>query len=778
MDSWTLQGDSYSFLRSAPRTFSLCHRDGTPNHVEIFDIINVPAQHSSISETTCLCDIFGDEGDSPSLSSSPAVGTFVHPHTDVDGTASGASLVDDLNDSSGSYHTAPGSSEGEEGFDDSLQRLQSPPLQNSSSEGRQSEREGVTLEQPDSFEETRPNTDRKSTSPVLAFGAASSPGERISSPARSRLCTPRPREGTSPVSSLSAEERHSPASSDSRRSHSEADFERLTPVSEGQHNSHSYQALTPSPISDSSKRISSSSTESVNTRLTPEIRLAQNSPQPRSCNFSSASPELPSKDIAIEFPESTFQSRDTVSSPLYSEFSKELSFSSREASVSPELKNRPTSCNTQASSPFSELRGRVSLPDLLSRGSTPSIEESHSSPEPISTHCQAGIDITPISTPDSKSTSLSVEAGSTLSSPAPRYTPPSPVILIASSPGIVEISVSPKLSNRDPSPGLLSAPSPVHSRNPSPSPSPKLRHISTPTEINTQAFSPVASYSLSPSPEFRRDCSPLEHRHTAPSPEIRITTSSPEPQIDVASSRSPTSSPHITGFSYTVVQPEERVSPAFLHPSRLSTPDSDRSESKSPTQISVSHRSSTAESTGTPRESPQVSEFTSCDLQPEISPPGLAAAAYSDPAHSHSPGLPPMDPQYMCGPQSLGPSYGSEYGGDSASVYSESSYGQTPRRVLLDPETGKYFYIEVPVQPLRKMLYDPETGQYVEVLIPQQAVSHSGLYPPSAAPYPSLHNPNMYAPAPQYMPYTAPPPAPAPPPPGLPNPGPGTSAGS
>lgn len=150
---------------------------------------------------------------------------------------------------------------------------------------------------------------------------------------------------------------------------------------------------------------------------------------------------------------------------------------------------------------------------------------------------------------------------------------------------------------------------------------------------------------------------------------------------------------------------------------------------------------------------------------PQQQPPGLAAAAYSDPAHSHSPGLPPMDPQYMCGPQSLGPSYGSEYGGDSASVYSESSYGQTPRRVLLDPETGKYFYIEVPVQPLRKMLYDPETGQYVEVLIPQQAVSHSGLYPPSAAPYPSLHNPNMYAPAPQYMPYTAPPPAPAPPPP-------------
>uniref|UniRef100_UPI003AAD39DE uncharacterized protein n=1 Tax=Centroberyx gerrardi TaxID=166262 RepID=UPI003AAD39DE len=147
---------------------------------------------------------------------------------------------------------------------------------------------------------------------------------------------------------------------------------------------------------------------------------------------------------------------------------------------------------------------------------------------------------------------------------------------------------------------------------------------------------------------------------------------------------------------------------------------------------------------------------------PQQQPPGVGGGPYTDPGHSHSPGLPPMDPQYLCGPQSLGPSYGSEYGGDSSSLYSESSYGQTPRRVLMDPETGKYFYIEVPVQPLRKMLFDPETGQYVEVLIPQQAMSHSGLYPPSAAPYPSLHNPNMYAPGPQYLPYAVPPAPPHP----------------
>lgn len=137
---------------------------------------------------------------------------------------------------------------------------------------------------------------------------------------------------------------------------------------------------------------------------------------------------------------------------------------------------------------------------------------------------------------------------------------------------------------------------------------------------------------------------------------------------------------------------------------------------------------------------------------PQQHPPSMAGASYCNPSHNHSPGLPPIDPQYLCGHQSLGASYGSEYGGDSSSLYSESTYGQSPRRVLLDPETGKYFYIEVPVQPLRKMLFDPETGQYVEVLIPRQTMSQSGLYPPSAAPYSG-----MYAPAPHYMPYATPP---------------------
>ncbi|XP_061092402.1 serine/arginine repetitive matrix protein 2 isoform X2 [Conger conger] len=168
------------------------------------------------------------------------------------------------------------------------------------------------------------------------------------------------------------------------------------------------------------------------------------------------------------------------------------------------------------------------------------------------------------------------------------------------------------------------------------------------------------------------------------------------------------------------------------------------------------------------------------------SPQQPASLSGSSTYSSHSttsPGVPPLDvrPQYLCSPQGFVSPYGSEFGseggGGGGMMYPEGGgglgYGQNQRRVLLDPETGKYFYIEVPMQPLRKMLFDPETGQYVEVLIPQQTLPHSGMYPPVAAPYPSMHNPGMYAP--QYLPYSVPshsqPPSPrhpdAPPPQGI-----------
>ncbi|XP_028315252.1 proline-rich protein 36 isoform X2 [Gouania willdenowi] len=220
-------------------------------------------------------------------------------------------------------------------------------------------------------------------------------------------------------------------------------------------------------------------------------------------------------------------------------------------------------------------------------------------------------------------------------------------------------------------------------------------------------------------------------------PSLRPHQCRPEPQHMSYQPGSPKASPLVPTQPPTMFQPLHQSAPCPPHPSLMQSCSADRSLPPLPQHIDSRrpHRS------------------------PHQQLPSIVVPSYSEPGQNHSPSLPSIDHQYLCGPQSIGPSYGSEYGGDSSSLYSESSYAQTPRRVLLDPETGKYFYIEVPVQPLRKMLFDPETGQYVEVLIPQQAMSHSGLYPPSAAPYPPLHNPNMYAPAPQYMPYTAPPPS-------------------
>ncbi|XP_071362833.1 serine-rich adhesin for platelets [Trachinotus anak] len=628
MDSWTLQGDSYSFLRSAPRTFSMCHRDGTPNHVEIFDIINVPTQRSAISETTCLCDIFGDDRESPSHSSSSAVGSFVPSQRELDGITAASPLVDDLNESSGSYHTAQGSSEGEEGFEDSRERLYSPLSQSLlvSSQRRLSEGEGLGSGHPDVFEGSSSNLEPKRKSPGPQLSTASPPsevfntGERTSSPEHNSSYIISQEGRASSLSSSSVEKRHSPSSSDLRQAHSEAEPGRSAPTLKDRRNSPSHQSLTLSHSSEPRNCVSSSSSESVNNQ-SPELRVAQNSPEPRGSYINQQSSPLP-KEFTLDFTESASESRATLSSPLRSSSSTELSSQSRETLASPELKNRPYSPDTQASSPFAELRGRVSLPDLFSRGSTPDLEEPPCSPELVSDPSTTGRDTT--ATPERRSSRLSVEPGSTASTPAPRYTPPSPVISTATSPELAENSVSPELGHTTPSPGLLSAASPAKTgtRTPSPGSLPKIRHISTPSEIRTQVSSPVTSYSLSPSPEVRSNCSPIEHRQSAPSPKIRITASSPELHFDSASERSFTSSPHITGISYTVVQPEDRNTPPFPELCRLSTPEPDRTlvspEASTPTRSRHSTRSSVAESTGTTRDLPHISGFRSPIPQPEI----------------------------------------------------------------------------------------------------------------------------------------------------------------
>uniref|UniRef100_A0A3P9LYC4 DUF4585 domain-containing protein n=1 Tax=Oryzias latipes TaxID=8090 RepID=A0A3P9LYC4_ORYLA len=933
MDSWTIQGDSYTFLRSAPRTFSLCHRDGTPNHVEIFDIISVPTQRNSISETTCLCDIFGDDCESPSLSSSPATAAFVPAQRAVEDTAAASPLLDDVNDSSGSYHTAQGFSEEEEeeGFDESGDKLSSP-----------------TLEEKGDLEA------KGSKSPSLQFASSSpglSSGERTPSPGQNGFITFGPGGRLSSLSSSSAEKRLSPSSPKPKQSEAEP------------------------------KAISNSSTDrdTNNQSSTPSLSPCKDLLEPTDCLLNeniSPSPDLIQSSPG--FTDSDFKSGSTLSSPLPSLSGTEIVFHS--SPVDPEFRNSSPFTDTQVSPSFPELGGRVSLPDLFSRESSPELKDPPCSPEISSDLSSTGRN--PSRTPESQKTRLSVEQESITSTPGPRYTPPSPVISMSTSAELGEGTFSPELRLISESPRLLSAASSAKTGTRSPSPEPAAVQNSF-SEPEIQMSSPLVDYSLSPSPGVKESSFPFHNRYTSPSPEIRITASSPEvgwkeqATRDQATSpvsethfgsnspRSFTSSSHITEISYSAGQLEDRESPPFPELSNLSTPEPDVTLMCDINSVG----SRAAESAASPRDSPYTSELTSslppsditqslqpryhtpsptlnglthspegrfqthlsnklqsrspplrsrdqspvsplpdkryqhsaeipstdynsvyaqstvrnkpevvpdsfpadftemqnltrsekdsqspslengqtakavpegfknssptisdnvligspiqdtterekiavevdvldrlnsvssinknlktqsplfCDkdmnsissnprpLQPpqhidprrppvhksphQQQPPNISGALYSDPGHGHSPGLPPVDTQYLCGPQSMGPSYGSDYGGDTSSLYSESNYGQTPRRVLLDPETGKYFYIEVPVQPLRKMLFDPETGQYVEVLIPQQTMSHSGLYPPSAVPFSPLHTPNMYAPAPQYMPCAAPPP--------------------
>lgn len=625
MDSWTLQGDSYSFLRSAPRTFSLCHRDGTPNHVEIFDIINVPTQRSSISETTCLCDIFGDDSETPSLSSSPAVGIFVPSQREVDGTSAASPLVDDLNDSSGSYHTAPGSSEGEEGFEDSKERLFSPLFQNTSPERKQLQSEGLTTGHPDISEGTSPDLEPKSKSPVPELNTATpssevlSSGDRTPSPGYNSPHTLSSGKSVSSLSSSSVERRHSPSSPCPRQVYSEAEPRKVTPTLK---DSPSNQSVSPSTPSESGNCARPSSPQSV--KSSPEFMVAQVFPEPRNYfnECSSPSSEPTSSTFFTDFTEPATESIAISPFPSPSPTSTE-SLKSREILVSPEVKNRPDSPDTQTSSPFPELRGRVSLPDLFSRGSTPHTVPS--TPERDTS-----------TTPEN--TRLEAEPISTVSTPAPPYTPPSPVILTAASAELVESSVSPVLSHKTPSPGLLRAASPF--KTGARTPSPKISHVSTPSEIKTLVPLPIISYSSPPSP-VRSSCSPTECIYTSPSPEDRDTASSPEvnrreqtsevetastllleTHFDSASSTSLTSSPHITGISYTVIQPEDRATPPFPELSHVSTPEAGRTlvspKTSSPTPSRDSIQSSIAESTGASQDSAHTSGFTNCVLQPEI----------------------------------------------------------------------------------------------------------------------------------------------------------------
>ncbi|XP_028839743.1 uncharacterized protein LOC114792606 isoform X2 [Denticeps clupeoides] len=101
--------------------------------------------------------------------------------------------------------------------------------------------------------------------------------------------------------------------------------------------------------------------------------------------------------------------------------------------------------------------------------------------------------------------------------------------------------------------------------------------------------------------------------------------------------------------------------------------------------------------------------------------------------------------QYLCTTQGYVPTLSiSTRRGSAGMLYPEFGGGAVPgqvapRQLLLDPETGRCFLVDLPMQPQRKMLFDPQTCQYVEVLLPQQPravpLPLPAIYTPQCLPY-------------------------------------------
>ncbi|XP_014433019.2 proline-rich basic protein 1 [Pelodiscus sinensis] len=138
---------------------------------------------------------------------------------------------------------------------------------------------------------------------------------------------------------------------------------------------------------------------------------------------------------------------------------------------------------------------------------------------------------------------------------------------------------------------------------------------------------------------------------------------------------------------------------------------------------------------------------TSCESPPPRAPEGKAAAGLPGPDQPSR-----VQPHRRAdkSPRFLWRSGGVSPGSQGAPSPTRASVPQPHRKMLVDPESGKCYYMEPPRQPQLKLLYDPDTGQYIEVLLPPVPLaSHGRLYPSPCNPL--VMNPGVYG-AP-YMPY-------------------------
>ncbi|XP_042792624.1 proline-rich basic protein 1 [Panthera leo] len=135
-------------------------------------------------------------------------------------------------------------------------------------------------------------------------------------------------------------------------------------------------------------------------------------------------------------------------------------------------------------------------------------------------------------------------------------------------------------------------------------------------------------------------------------------------------------------------------------------------------------------------ETPRVAPETATSVQSSLPREPQASAGRTAPPQPRAASAPPMDRS----PE--GPFQGARKPPGTA----------YPGKVLVDPESGRYYFVEAPRQPRLRLLFDPESGQYVEVLLPPSPPGPprrvytplalgSSLYPPTYGPIPSLSMP-------------------------------------
>ena len=136
------------------------------------------------------------------------------------------------------------------------------------------------------------------------------------------------------------------------------------------------------------------------------------------------------------------------------------------------------------------------------------------------------------------------------------------------------------------------------------------------------------------------------------------------------------------------------------------------------------------------QETPPMAPEPAIAVQSPLPREPQASAGRAAPPQARAASAPPMDRS----PE--GPSQGARRPPGAAH----------PGKVLVDPESGRYYFVEAPRQPRLRLLFDPESGQYVEVLLPPSPsvpprrvytplALGPGLYPPGYGPIPGLSLP-------------------------------------